>query len=766
MASTSPTNISLHGWDTANVTTFDVMNASIKSQGKTPAKFAFTSGDPISQPSVSGLWDAWSLVPGGAGQTLLMSCPVKSGSAVFASTMNTMPVFDASTAGASLKIAASGLVVTNSATSGDGESVLGNVGRTSGKYYFEITLGAATTGKALIGIARSAAPGLAFTVNTPGAFAYRNDGHVVTAGRSMAFPGGAGKPWSSGDTVGVAADLDAGKVWFRGPDGSWQGASGADPVTGTSAAYTYTPNATTPMFLGVALEPGVSLTANFGATPLKNPAPAGFSTVGTVFTTVALDGCAINAQISLTNVSLTGGKTGLMADPSGTPASPAVTVMSLVAPSGSKLSPQQIQQATLTFGNVLNNDIGGFKNVFHTLDFNSALANSKLAWLNPTDTQYAVADAAKTPTTSTSVFALLSMTEMRDDSMLTPQIEPTILDGLSSGANSVFALSAERFTAKILLGVAMATLIGSQATDFSFDTTGLVISNLSDLPWREIELADGSKVTPAVPAGGLKIQVVDNHIELEFTGAHFDVPGWAWPGHKIATLQFTQHVFLKLVSRTDAQGNTVHYLLARNVDPNSGNAQAIKDDLPTIINPVVNVSFDKTAITFQDAMIGISIALSVLTVGLVAFSAARWIIRAPQVAQGAANAANAGNAGIALNQIYGPPPAVLAAQAAANAAGSGCVACDGILFVTKIAIATTIATVITGAAMGTFWAIYKNSTATDLADGVVANLPAAFTVEALLTEVFQAYDWTGTGNSWAVVDARLAQSLLIYGKLS
>jgi hypothetical protein len=312
----------------------------------------------------------------------------------------------------------------------------------------------------------------------------------------------------------------------------------------------------------------------------------------------------------------------------------------------------------------------------------------------------------------------------------------------------------------------MATLIGSQATDFSFDTTGLVISNLSDLPWREIELADGSKVTPAVPAGGLKIQVVDNHIELEFTGAHFDVPGWAWPGHKIATLQFTQHVFLKLVSRTDAQGNTVHYLLARNVDPNSGNAQAIKDDLPTIINPVVNVSFDKTAITFQDAMIGISIALSVLTVGLVAFSAARWIIRAPQVAQGAANAANAGNAGIALNQIYGPPPAVLAAQAAANAAGSGCVACDGILFVTKIAIATTIATVITGAAMGTFWAIYKNSTATDLADGVVANLPAAFTVEALLTEVFQAYDWTGTGNSWAVVDARLAQSLLIYGKLS
>ena len=88
-----------------------------------------------------------------------------------------------------------------------------------------------------------------------------------------------------------------------------------------------------------------------------------------------------------------------------------------------------------------------------------------------------------------------------------------------------------------------------------------------------------------------------------------------------------------------------------------------------------------------------------------------------------------------------------------------------VMFVTKVAIGTTVAGVIAGAAAGTFWGIYA-STAKDLADGVVANLPAAFAVESLLSQTFQAYDWTGTANNWTVVDARLAESLLIYGKLT
>lgn len=767
MAST-PASVSLHGWDTANATTFDVINASIKAQGKTPPTFSFTSGDPNAQPSIDGKWDAWSLVAGGSGQTLQVKCPIKSGTVIFADPMNTMPGFNAATAGASLTVDSSRLVVTNSASSGTAQSILGDTGRTSGKYYFEITIGKASTGGEIIGFVPAGTAGQAFTATTAGAYGYRSDGQAISAGVAIAFPGGAAKSWSSGDIVGVAIDLGAGEIWFRGPDGAWQGAPGADPVTGTNPAFTYAPNATSLMYPAVALGAGGSLTANFGQMVLKNPPPGGFTIIGSVFTTLPLDGFVLEAQISLTDVQVTGNKTALMTDPTSTPASPAAVIMSVVPPSGITLTRTQIAQATLTFSDVLNNDLSGFRNIFHTFDANSMLATGKLAWLNPTDTQYAVADATSNPSTATSVFALLSMTEGRDDSTLGIQIDPTILNGLASGANSVFALSGERLTAKILLDVATTTLVGSKPADFSFDTTGLVITSNKDLSWREIVLADKSTVTPSVPAGGFKIRIVGRYIELEFTGAHFDTPGWPWPGHKIATLDFKQQVYLVL-TRDSATGK--HFLLARNVDPDSGNAQAIKDDLPTIIDPVVNVSFDQKAIDFQNAMSATAIAMSVLSLGLVGVSGGSWIIRSAALSQAAKAAANAGVGMQRIGQnIYEGTDATLNAAAgdwALICCGNGAALEAGsIMFVTKLAIGTTVAGLIAGAAAGSFWTVYSQSTAKDLADGVTANLPAAFTVEALLTQAFQAYDWTGTANNWTVVDARLAESLLIYGKLS
>ncbi|MBR1086416.1 TULIP family P47-like protein [Bradyrhizobium manausense] len=767
MASTS-TTISLQGWDTANVTTFDVMNASIKTQGKTPATFSFLSGDPNSQPSVDGSWDSWSLVAGGGGQTVQVKCPIKSGSAIFAAPMNTMPGFGAGTAGTSLTLDSSRLVVSNSATSGTAQSILGDVGRASGKYYFEVTVGKASAGSEIIGFAPAGAAGQAFAATTSGAYGYRSDGQAISGGVAMAFPGGAAKPWSTGDTVGVAIDFDAGKIWFRGPDGAWQGATGANPVTGASPAFTYAPSASTPMYPAVALGAGGSLTANFGQMLLKNPPPGGFTIIGSVFTTLPLDGLAIEAQISLTDVQVTGNRTALMVDPTNTPASPAAVIINVAPPSGSRLTTSQLQQATLTFVDVLNNDLAGFENIFHTFDANTSLATGKLAWLNPTDTQYAVADAASKPSTATSLFALLAMTEGRDDSMLSIQIDPAIADNMPSGANSVFALSGERFTKKILFDVATTTLVGSTAADFSFDSTGLVISNNKDLSWREIVLADKSSVTPVVPAGGFKIRVVGRYIELEFKGAHFDAPGWPWPGHKIATLDFKQQVYLVL-TRDSATGK--NFLLARNVDPDSGDAQAIKDDLPTIIDPNVNVSFDQTAIDFQTAMSATAIAMSVLSLGMVTVSSGAWLIRSVALSQAARAAANAGVGMVrmggseyedttkALNAAAADWALVCCGNGAAMAAGS-------VMFVTKLALATTIAGLIAGAAAGTFWGIYSKSIAKDLADGVVDKLPAAFAVEALLTNVFQAYDWTGTANNWVVVDARLAGSLLIYGNLT
>jgi len=784
MANAFPTNISLQGWDTANVTSFDVINAAIAKQGKTPPSFSFTSGDPLSVPSATGVWDTWLLVPGGSGQTLQMMCPIKSGVGIFATLANSGLTLDKTTAGAALTFDITSLTVSfpKATVTAQPQSVLCSVGRNSGRYYFEVTLGA-SAGTAIVGIAPAGQAGQAFAGTTAGAYGYRSDGQAMTAGTAVAFPGAAALTWKQGDTVGVAVDIDAGKVWFRGPDGNWQGAAGADPTTGVNAAFSFTPH--TMIYAAVAIGDGDTATANFLEMAGSFTPPAGYTSFVATFSTAKLDGSSLNVQIALAQTPLPPSKKMLMADPTNTPASPAVVVMNFNPPAGSTFSRLQINQILAAFDYELNQDLANFKNIFHTFDANSALANGNLAWLNPTDNQYAVADAVN-PATATSAFALLSMTENRDDSLLSAQIDPRILDGLPTGANSVFAISAERFTAKILLDVATTTLVGSATTDFDFDTTGLVITNNADLPWREIKLADQSTVTPVVPAGGLKVSIVDKHIELEFTDVHFDVPGWPWPGHKIATLQFTQQIFLELATGTNAQGNTIHYLLAKNVDPDSGDPAAIAADLPTITDAAVSVSFDQAAINFQDAMIGVSIVLSVLTIGLVAFSAARWIIQSQQVAQDAASAVAIGDGDIALQGIQdqsmvprapyaslrdAAPDAVEAGVAAVQAgsgaaAQAGVVAAGGVLFVTKVAIGTTIAAVFSGIGTATFWSIYGTSTAKDLSDAVVANLPADFAVESLLTQAFQAYDWTGTANNWTVVDARLAESLLIYGALS
>jgi Clostridium P-47 protein/SPRY domain len=768
MANTSPTNISLQGWDTANVTSFDVINSAIVKQAKTPPPFSFTSGDPLSVPSATGVWDTWSLVPGGSGQTLQMNCPIKSGVAILAAPTASGLTLDKTTAGAGLTIdAATGLTVSfpKASVTAPPQSVLGSVGRHSGKYYFEVTLGAAAN-TAIVGIAPAGPAGQAFASTTPGAYGYRSDGQAMSAGAAVAFPGGAALSWKQGDTVGVAVDIDAGKIWFRGPDGKWQGAAGADPVTGTNPAFSFTPG--TSIYAAVAIGDDVSATANFLEMAASFTPPAGYTAFLAVFSTAKLDGSSVSVQIALAKTALTPSKTALMADPTSTAASPAVVVMSFTPPSGSTLTRAQINQITAGFDYELNQDIANFKNIFHTFDVNSALAaNKNLAWLNPTANEYAVADAASAAT-ATSAFALLSMTENRDDSMLSAQVDPSILGGLPTGANSVFAMSAERFTTKVLLNVATTTLVGSTTADFDFDTTGLVITNNKDLPWREITLQDNvTKVTPTVPAGGLKIFISGRHVELEFSGVHFDVPGWPFPGHKIATLGFTQKIFLVLAKRTDGS----HVLVAKNVDPDTGTAQQIADDLPTVERPFLDVSFDQTAIDYQNAMQAISIALSVLSGLLVIFSAGAWIIRARQVAA-AAQAAAANGAGmlnIAGNIYEGTDAALNAAQQDA-----GCVACmtgggvsaGGSLFVLKLAYAGSILAIISGISTGVMWVRYGQTMGKDLAAGNVDNLAAAFTVETFLTDGLAPYDWTGTSNSWTPVDARLADSLLIYGNLT
>jgi hypothetical protein len=101
--------------------------------------------------------------------------------------------------------------------------------------------------------------------------------------------------------LGVAVDLDAGKVWFNA-NGTWVG--GGDPAAGTSPAYTFTPN--TVIYPAVGQTTIGASTANFGATAFSGTKPDGFYSwnidAGLASTFDVIDS---NANIALSGGNLT-----------------------------------------------------------------------------------------------------------------------------------------------------------------------------------------------------------------------------------------------------------------------------------------------------------------------------------------------------------------------------------------------------------------------------------------------------------------------------
>jgi hypothetical protein len=153
----------------------------------------------------------------------------------------------------------------------------------SNKWYWEVTCNTYVTGGApwMFGVTTSKASlvGVGFggdiaASGTDGS-AYSSDGNKRQNGTNTAY----GSTFTTGDVIGVALDMDNGKIWFS-KNGTWQ-ASG-DPAAGTNAAFTN--------LAGLNLTPAVSLYAaetsgvayvNFGQRPFEYTAPSGFKALCT-----------------------------------------------------------------------------------------------------------------------------------------------------------------------------------------------------------------------------------------------------------------------------------------------------------------------------------------------------------------------------------------------------------------------------------------------------------------------------------------------------
>ena len=110
------------------------------------------------------------------------------------------------------------------------------VARSSGKYYFEIKIAAVQNANlALIGLANAAATQATYPGGSGISCGLLNNGRFLsgmTAGVAFTPP----TP-GAGDTLGLAVDFAAGKVWLA-QNGTWRDAG--DPVAGTNALVTFT----------------------------------------------------------------------------------------------------------------------------------------------------------------------------------------------------------------------------------------------------------------------------------------------------------------------------------------------------------------------------------------------------------------------------------------------------------------------------------------------------------------------------------------------
>lgn len=148
-------------------------------------------------------------------------------------------------------------------------SVKGTIGVSSGKWYWEFTF-AGSPGNHLHGVAVSGTALNILLSSDANSYVYRFDyGYKYCAGGTWVSIGTA----TVGDVIGVALDMDNGKIWFA-KNGTWLGSG--DPANGTNPAC----SGLSDTFYAVwntHYGSGATATANFGASSFSHTVPSGFT---------------------------------------------------------------------------------------------------------------------------------------------------------------------------------------------------------------------------------------------------------------------------------------------------------------------------------------------------------------------------------------------------------------------------------------------------------------------------------------------------------
>jgi hypothetical protein len=146
--------------------------------------------------------------------------------------------------------------------------------KSSGKWYWEITLGTATTtGPLDLGVGTSSTSLGARVGSSATGWGWQLNGYY---GHNDVFTANGIAAPTSGDIVSVALDLDNGKIWF-GKNGTWNGSG--DPAAGTNEAFS---GVTGNLYPIIVQYHNNSWTANFGASAFTYTVPTGFTGIALI----------------------------------------------------------------------------------------------------------------------------------------------------------------------------------------------------------------------------------------------------------------------------------------------------------------------------------------------------------------------------------------------------------------------------------------------------------------------------------------------------
>lgn len=150
-----------------------------------------------------------------------------------------------------------------------------------GKYYFEVTIGAAHGNNDSVAVVY---PGTVYSsvIGGQGGIICFNgaSGVIYNNGTNTGSTVGS---WSAGDVICAAVDFYGGNVWFRRNNGNWNGSGTANPATGTGGIGGGTISSSGPLcvpvltFGGTGTLSGDNMTANFGQSAFAYAVPSGFT---------------------------------------------------------------------------------------------------------------------------------------------------------------------------------------------------------------------------------------------------------------------------------------------------------------------------------------------------------------------------------------------------------------------------------------------------------------------------------------------------------